>query len=170
MKLVQGISVFALAASGLMAQTVTPPPQVATTGLVGLAQEQRAQFNVLNLGSVTSTVQSVCVAVISFLGDDGGVLKTKTATMAPGQSAFIILDALSDLQLAVGQRKEIRAMYMVPAVPAPAATTSPAATSTIVFPPVCALIGTLEIIDVLSDQTHVVLGGMHAVPGSAPLN
>jgi len=169
LKLVQGMCVFALAASGLMAQTVSVPPPiqaVGTTGMVGIVQEQFAHFNVLNPGAVLSvlppTPAVACIALLTFLGDDGTVLKTKIVSVNPGQSAYIDLFADADLGLAVGQRREIRATFTTP----PAI---PVASSTPVAAP-CKLIATLEVVDVLTGNTHVVLGGIHAVPGSAPLD
>jgi hypothetical protein len=167
LKIAQGICVFALAASGLMAQTTAPVQEVGTTGMVGVTEGQYAHFNILNPGVVLSTVPppataAACTALLSFIGDDGGVLKTKTVTVNPGTSQSIDIYADADLALAIGARKELRATFTTP----PAI---PVASATVVAAP-CALIGTLEIIDVLSLKTQVVLGGIHAVPGSAPLH
>jgi hypothetical protein len=167
LKHLQGICVFALAASGLMAQTVTPPTQaVGTTGMVGIAAGQYAQFNVLNPilnpGVLPPATGAVCNAVLTFLGDDGGVLKTKTVSVAPGHSDFIDLFSDMDLGLAVGARKEIRATFTTPPV-VPVTAATPAAGP-------CTLFGTLELINPLTGETQFVLGGIHAVPGSAPLD
>jgi hypothetical protein len=163
LKHLQDICVFALAAGGLMAQTVTPPTQaVGTTGMVGLAAGQYAQFNVLNPGVLPPATGAVCNALLTFLGDDGGVLKVKSVSITPGHSAFIDLFSDVDLGLAVGARKEIRATFTTPpVVPVTAATTATGP---------CNLIGTLELIGELTGDTQFVLGGIHAVPGSAPLN
>jgi hypothetical protein len=165
MKFVQGISVFVLAASGLIAQTVTPPTPVqavGTTGIVGITEGQFARFNVLNPGVLPPAVGVVCNALLTFLGPDGGVLKTKLVTVTPGQSAYLDLFSDVDLALAVGVRKEIRATFTTPPVIPVASSTTPVAAP-------CKLIATLEIIDALSLKTQVLAGGMHAVPGSTPL-
>jgi len=163
LKHLQGICVFALAASGLMAQTVTPPTQaVGTTGMAGVAEGQYAHFNVLNPGVLPPAVGVVCNAVLTFLGDDGGVLKVKLVSVTPGHSAFIELFSDVDLGLAVGARKEIRATFTTPPV-------IPVTSATATVGP-CNLIGALELIDELSGKTQVVLGRIHAVPGSAPLD
>lgn len=163
LKIVQGICVFALAASGLMAQTVTPPPQdVETTGMVGLAQGQYAHFNVLNPGVLPPATGIVCSALLTFLDANGTVLKTKLVNVAAGTSSFIDLFSDLDLQLAADTRREIRATYTTPPV-VPATTTTPATTP-------CKLITTLEIIDELSQRTQAVLGGIHTVPEAPATN
>jgi hypothetical protein len=163
LKHLQEICVFTLAASGLMAQTVTPPAQaVGTTGMVGIAAGQYAQFNVLNPAVLPPATGAVCNALLTFLGDDGGVLKTKTVSVAPGHSAYIDIFSDVDLGLAVGTRKEIRATFTTPPV-VPVTAATPAAGP-------CTLIGTLELINALTGETQFVLGGIHAVPGSAALN
>ena len=164
LKLVQGMCVFALAASGLMAQAIstTPTQAVGTTGMVGVAEGQFAHFNVLNPGVLPPATGVICSTLLSFVGADGTVLKTKVVSVLPGQSGYLDLLSDVDLNLAVGERKEIRATFTTPPV-------TPVASSTVVAAP-CELIGTLEIIDSLTGKTQVVLGGIHAVPGSAPLN
>src|SRR5208283_4266142 len=147
---------------GLMAQTTAPVQEVGTTGMVGVAEGQYARFNVLNPGVLPPAVGVVCNALLTFLGPDGGVLKTKMVSVNPGQSALLDLFSDVDLALAVGERKEIRATFTTPPmIPVASATPVPAP---------CELIGTLELIDVLTLKTQVVLGGIHAVPGSAPLH
>ncbi len=161
LKLAQEICVFALAAGGLMAQTVTPPLQaVETTGMVGVAEGQFAHFNVLNPGVSPTAVGAVCNALLTFMGEDGGVLKTKLVSVTPGHSAYIDLFSDADLALAVGARKEIRATFTTPPV-IPVASATPTAAP-------CKLIATLEVIDRLSGKTEVVLGGIHAVPVAVP--
>ena len=162
LKLVQGICVFALAASGLMAQTVTPAQAVETTGMAGVAGGQYAHFNVLNPGVLPPATGVMCSALLTFLGDDGGVLKTKLVSVAPGHSAYIDLFSDLDLALALDARKEIRATYTIPpVVPVAGAATVPTS---------CTLIATLEVIDELTQKTQAVLGGIHSVPDAAPAN
>jgi hypothetical protein len=155
------ISVFALAAFGLHAQTVTTPPvQVTTTsGIVGIAEGQTARLNALNPGiGPSGTTGASCSALLSFLGEDGTVLKTMTLTVTPGTGQHLALDSDKDLALAVDARKQIRATVTIPPVPPP----SGSATTTVT--PVCDLIGTLEIFNTLDGRTLVTLGVSHQLP------
>ena len=156
----QRISVFALAAAGLYAQTnVTPPLQVTrTTGMVGIAEGQTAQLNVLNLQDAAPSTAPTCSALLTFLADDGTMLKSKTVNVAPGTSQPLVIDSVKDLTLAVNARKEIRATITIPPVPPPSAA------STTSVKPVCKLIGTLEIFNTLDGHTQVALGTLHLVP------
>jgi hypothetical protein len=157
------ICVFTLAAAGLYAQTVTPPAQVTrTTGMVGIAEGQTAQLNALNPGDLSGGTTVACSGLLTFLGDDGKVLKSMTVVVAPGTSSHLTLDSVVDLALAVNTRKEIRATIAVPPVPPPAGTST---TSTPVTP-VCKLIGTLEIFNTLDGHTLVTLGTSHLVPSA----
>jgi hypothetical protein len=160
-KFAQGICVFALAAVGAYAQTVTPPAQVTrTTGVVGIAQGQTAQLNALNPGIAPPATGAICSGLLSFLGDDGKVLKTKSVNVAPGASQPLVLDSVIDLALAVDERREIRATITIPAVPPPSGSTT-------AVTPVCKLIGTLEIFNTLDGRTLVTLGTVHLVPDTA---
>jgi hypothetical protein len=157
-KFAQGICVFALAAVGAYAQTITPPVQVTrTSGVVGIAQGQTAQLNALNPGVAPPATGAICSGLLSFLGDDGKVLKTKAVNVAPGTSQPLVLDSVIDLALAVDARKEIRATIAVPGVPPPSGSTT-------AVTPVCKLIGTLEIFNTLDGRTQVTLGTVHLVP------
>ena len=158
-KLAQEICAFALAASGLMAQTIMPAQTVETTGMVGVAEGQYAHFNVLNPGVLPPATGVVCSAMLSFLGDDGGVLKTKLVSVAPGHSAFIDLFSDLDLALAIDARKEIRATFTIPPVVPVASSATPTTA--------CTLIVTLEVIDEITQRTQAVLGGIHSVPAAA---
>jgi hypothetical protein len=141
------IIVFALMAVGLYAQTTT-------TGIVGIAEGQTARLNALNPGV------AICSGLLSFVGDDGTVLKTKTVNVAAGASGEVILDSVSDLALAANARRDIRATITVPPVPPPTAASTTSVT------PVCKLIGTLEIYNTLDGRTQVTLGTVHLVPSS----
>lgn len=156
----QRISVFALAATGLYAQTnVTPPVQATrTTGIVGIAEGQTAQLNVLNLEDAASSTGATCSALLTFLADDGTILKSKTVNVAPGTSQPLVIDSVKDLTLAVNARKEIRATITIPPAPPPSAGSTTSVT------PVCKLIGTLEIFNTLDGHTQVTLGVVHPVP------
>jgi hypothetical protein len=154
----QRICVFALASLGLHAQTTTTPPaqETRTTGMVGIAEGQTAQLNALNpeIGSTTA----VCSGLLTFLGDDGHVLKAKTVSVAPGTSQAIVLDSQKDLALTTPEHRQIRATLTIPPVPPPSTNAATA------VPPVCKLIGTLEIFNTLDGRTLVTLGTVHKVP------
>jgi hypothetical protein len=145
-QLAQKMCVFTLAAAGLYAQTVTTPPvQVTrTTGMVGIAEGQTAQLNALNPDQATPA-GLLCSGLLTFLGEDGKVLKSMTVNVAPGTSQHLALDSVVDLALAVNARKEIRAAITTTA-------------------PVCKLIGTLEIFNTLNGHTLVTLGTVHLIP------
>ncbi len=160
-KIAYRISVFALAAAGLFAQTVTPPPaQVTrTSGMVGIAEGQTARLNALNPDVASPAATGViCTGLITFLGEDGKVLKSTTVSVTPGTSQHLDLDSVLDLALAVDNRKEIRATITVPPI------LPPTATSTTAVAPVCKLIGTLEIFNTLDGRTLVTLGTVHLIP------
>lgn len=160
-KYARRICVFALFAIGLYGQTTTPPPvQVTrTTGIVGIAEGQTAQLNALNPGVAPPAATGViCSGLLTFLGDDGTVLKTKTVDVAPGTGQHLVLDSILDLALPVNTRMEIRATITIPPVPPPSGSTTPPVT------PVCKLIGTLEIFNTLDGHTLVTLATVHLVP------
>jgi hypothetical protein len=146
-KLAQGICVFAL---------------VETTGMVGVAEGQYAHFNVLNSGVLPPATGVVCSALLTFLGGDGGVLKTKLVSVAPGDTGYIDLFSDLDLSLAIDARKEIRATYATPPVVPVASSATPTTA--------CTLIATLEVIDEITQRTQAVLGGIHSVPAVVPAN
>ena len=156
----QKMCVFSIAVAALSAQTVTTPPvQVTrTTGMVGIAEGQTAQLNALNPGEAAAAAGVVCSGLLSFLGEDGKVLKSMTVNVAPGTSQHLALDSVIDLALAVNARKEIRATITIPPVPPPATS------STTTLAPVCKLIGTLEIFNTLDGRTQVTLGTVHVLP------
>ena len=152
----QAICVFTLAsAATVFGQTNLPAPVVRTTGLVGLAEGQTAQLNALNPG-VTAAGAS-CTGLLSFIGDNGAVLKTKSVTVAAGTGQHIDLDSVLDLGLVAGVRRDIRATISVAAAPS---TSSSAST----VQPVCRLIGTLEIFNTVNGRTLVTLGTVHEEP------
>jgi hypothetical protein len=159
LKFAQGISVFALAAIGLYAQTtpVAPAQVTRTSGIVGIAEGQTAQLNALNPGVAPPATGAICPGLLTFLDDSGKVLKSKTVSVAPGTSQSLAIDSVIDLALAVDQRREIRATITIPAVPPPSGSTT-------AVTPVCKLIGTLEIFNTIDGRTQVTLGTVHLLP------
>jgi hypothetical protein len=160
-KFTHGICVFTLAAAGLYAQTNMPVTVTHTTGLVGIAEGQTAQLNALNPDtSASATAAVACTGLLSFIGEDGTVLKTKTVVVSPGAGQHVDLDSVLDLALALDTRKQIRATITITAA---APTTTGSTTSAV--KPVCRLIGTLEIFNTLDGHTLVTLGTVHEIPG-----
>ncbi len=146
-----------LSAFTLSAQVITPTVQ--TTGMIGIADGETAQLNLLNPGiqPLTPALGVVCSAVVSFVDSTGGVLKTMSLTMPPGQSMSASIRSLdTPLSLLLpGERREIRATITTPGL-IPVAT-SPTAVAE------CNLIPTLEILDTMTGRTLVVLGRVKTV-------
>ena len=117
-----------LFAGALSAQTVPVSSEVETSAVVGIAFGETAQFNVLNPGVQAPATGVICNATVSYIGGDGTVLKTSTVSVAPGKSAAVFLHSDTDLSLASGGRREIRAQISVPAIvpPTPPAMKVPA--------------------------------------------
>lgn len=163
LKFAPGICVFALAATGLYAQTPTPTPSplpaqvTLTSGIVGIAEGQTAQLNALNPGVEPPATGAICSGLLSFLDGSGKALKSAIVSVTPGASAHIAIDSDKDLALAVDARREIRATIMTPPVPPPTSSTT-------LISPACKLIGTLEIFNTLDGRTQVTLGTIHLVP------
>ncbi len=148
----------ALSAFTLSAQVVTPTVQ--TTGMVGIADGETAQLNLLNPGfqPPTPAVGVLCSAVVSFVNAAGSVLKTMSLTIPPGQSMSASIRSVdTPLSLLPGERQDIRATITTPAVIPVTATSAAAA-------PSCKLIPTLEILDTVSARALVILGHVETVP------
>ncbi len=164
----QRISVFFIAAAGLYAQTATPPVSTVgtthTSGMVGVAQGQTARINVLNAASATSTPPLACVASLTYYDATGAKLKSATVSVAPGAAGHLDLFSDVDLALPVNQRKDIRATFVILAVPTPVASS----TTTTPVAPACNLIGNVEIVDEITGRTEVVIGAMHEVAAPLP--
>jgi hypothetical protein len=153
--------VLALTAVALSAQSVAVGP-VLTTGVIGLADAQTAQLNLLNPGVEAPAVGVICAAVVSFVAGDGTVLKTSPIlNVIPGTSQAFDLRSDIDLKLLAGDRREIRATITFPPVATPTGATS--STPTLIP---CKLIPTLEIFDTVSGRTLVSLGYVEHVPAA----
>jgi hypothetical protein len=151
----------AMNATILSAQTAPALPAVQTTAMIGLAEGQTAQLNLLNPGIVAPATGVICSAAVSFVDANGAVLKTKYLSIPPGKSmAFDV----SDIELAItyGARREIRALIAMPAA-TPVATSSAAV-------PGCKLIPTLEIFDSATGRTLVTLGHVETIPSVVAAN
>jgi hypothetical protein len=137
-----------LSALTLSAQTTTTStstlPVVATTAMIGLAQGETAQFNLLNPGVEAPAVGVICTATVTYFDAGGAQLKTATVSVAPGLSSAVDLSGDTDLAIAAGQRREIRVEVAKPA-------------------PGCRLIPTLEIFDTATGRTLVSLGRLREI-------
>jgi len=155
MKFIHLTWALALSALALSAQAVSP--NVETTGMVGIADAQTAQLNLLNPGVLPPALGVVCTAAVSFVNATGTVLKSTTLTIPPGQSMSVSIRSVdTPLNLLPGEHVEIRATITIPGV------FPPTAASTAV--PACKLIPTLEMLDTSSGRTLVVLGHVEVVP------
>jgi hypothetical protein len=156
---VLSVCALALSALALSAQTTAVTSTVKTTAMIGLAQGQTAQLNLLNPGVQALATGEICTAAVSYFDAAGTILKTSVVTVAPGKSGAVDLSGDTDLTIAAGARREIRAQISMPAVPPPTSTgATPIAVAA------CKLIANLEIYDSVSGRTLVTLGGVHAIP------
>jgi hypothetical protein len=146
-------------ALGLVAQTVPVSQFIQTTGMVGIADAQTAQLNLLNPGVQAPALGMVCTASVSFVDATGTVLKSASLTITPGKSMSFTLRSDTDLNLVAGDRREIRAVISVPSFVPP-----PTATGTTPVNPACKLVPTLEMLDTVSGRTLVVLGHVVTIP------
>jgi hypothetical protein len=144
-----------LSAFALSAQSVPVSQTVQTTGMVGIADAQTAQLNLLNPGVLAPALGVICTTAVSFVDSTGTVLKSATLVVPPGKSMSLSLRSDTDLNLAAGDRREIRATITIPPMFPPTA---------IVSAPSCTLIPTLEMLDTASGRTLVVLGRVETVP------
>jgi hypothetical protein len=138
----------------LNAQTTIGSQNIQTTGMIGVADGQTAQLNLLNPGIQAPALGVICSATVSFVDASGGVVKSTTLTVIPGQSQSFSIKSDTDLSLTAGQRKEIRATITIPPIPP---STGAASTTCKVFP-------TLEIIDTGSGRTLVTLSHTEPIP------
>jgi hypothetical protein len=156
-KFTKAICVFTLSAIGLAAQAIPVTQTIQTFGMVGLAEGQTAELNVLNPGVPPPALGVICSAALSFLNDQGDVLKTTTVSVEPGKSAAFYLYSDVDLKLASDDRREIRATIKTTPVFPPNASATPLMGACTLFP-------TLEIFDTLSRRTQIVMGKTETVP------
>ena len=150
-------ALMALSAFALNAQVTTATQTILTTGMVGIADAQTAQLNLLNPGVLPGASAVACTAAVSFVDASGIVLKSASLTVLPGQSMSFSLRSDTDLNLVAGDRREIRATISSPAI-------TPVATASAALIAACILIPTLEMIDTVSGRTLVVLGHAATVP------
>jgi hypothetical protein len=139
---------------------VAPLANVQTTGIVGIADAQTARLNLLNPGVQAPLSAIACTATVTFIDGDSNQLKSATFTVTPGKSSYLDLRSDTDLNLAAGDRSEIRAVISIlttTTIPPPPSTTPVAASTS------CSVIPTLEIFDTSTGRTLVTLGHTTAV-------
>ena len=152
--------VFTISALALGAQgQVISPQTVKTTGVIGLAQGQTARFNIFNPGVQAPALGMICTANVSLYYGDGTLIKSATLTVKPGQSEFVDVVESRDLTLTFGDRREVRAQFVIPGILPP--VTAAAGTTT---GPACKLVPTLEIFDNATGRTLVSLGRAVEIP------
>jgi hypothetical protein len=159
---VQRMCVFAAAGVGLFAQStpVVPASDARTSGMIGIVAGQNARLNALNVGvpSVATPANAVaCTATLTFWDGGGTPLKSLTVGVPAGKNMYLDLFGEADLALGVLDRREIRGTITLP--PAPVSTTS-------TLPTPCKIIGSLELIDVSTNKTLVVVGVGHDLPSA----
>ena len=155
----------AFTALALSAQTVPVGGTLRTTGMIGIADSQTAQLNLLNPGVQAPAIGVTCMAAVAFVDGNGTVLKSTTLNIAPGTSSPFDLRSDTDLNIVVaGDRREIRATILIPAIAPPPTAAASTATAT------CKLIPTLEIFDTVSGRTLVTLGRAEEVPPAPVTN
>jgi hypothetical protein len=158
---------FGMAALGAAQPTSFPWffPQVQTSGMVGLTAGQTARLNVLNPGmpGPPVAVGTVCSTQLSFLNDQGVVLKTVTVDVAPGKSVPFDLDRDTDLASVTDKRVELRAVIQVPPLN-PVATVLPQ-------PIMCTLVPTLEVFNNDTGKTQLIMAQFNGsfLPGPLPV-
>lgn len=127
-----------------------PPvfPVMRTLGVVGITTGQTARIAVLNGGSPLPTALAAahCTAVVTFLNDQGAVLKTATVTVDAGKSATVDLNRDTDVPAGT-PRVEIHATVAA----TPVAGTGPQPMR------FCSVTPTLQVFDNASGKTTVVL-------------
>ena len=155
-RIAQLTCVLAISAAALSAQVATPPPFVETTAMIGLGNSQTAQLNLLNPGVLAPALGAICTAGVAFVGADGNVIKSGVLRVLPGQAQSFSLHTDSDISVAVGDRRDIRAVITIPAL-------TPTANGTAASAAPCHVIPNLEIYDNMSGRTLVTLGHVEQV-------
>jgi len=135
----------------------TPLTRSQTSVMVGLTSGQTARLNALNPGvPAPFATAALCPAQVSFLDDQGNVLKTEAITVIPGKSVSFDLDRDKDVISSTG-RLEIRATLSFPPLTPAVASTTPPVPGAVVVVPYCSLTPSLEIVDNLTAKTLVVV-------------
>ena len=146
------IPAFALCGFGLLALSLN----IQTTGMAGIAAAQTARLSLLNPGVQAPGLGLACTAQVAFVDDSGAVLKSGTLTVDAGRSLSFDLSSDADLNLAAGDRRQIRAQITVSTIPPPATNAGAAG---------CTVVPTFEIFDTATGRTQVILTSTTTIPG-----
>ena len=93
-RLLPGIAVLGLLAItfGITGDAGAAPPRPPVSSpLVGIVEGQRAHLTLVNAGGKRGTT-GTCAAALSFVDDQGRLLKQQAVTLAPGQGTFLALN------------------------------------------------------------------------------
>lgn len=154
-----------LASANLMAQTSAPAATTipgATSGMIGVAFDQTARLNVLNLNPDAGT-PTVCSVQLEFVDAQNNVLKQSiVANIPPGQAVALDLRR-EDIAAATPARLEVRGVVRSPAILPPAtASGSP----NIPVGPACKVAANVETFDDANGATLAIVGVVHPLPAS----
>jgi hypothetical protein len=152
----------------LSAQSVLPiwisVSQTFTTGIVGLAANQNARLNVLNVSPVatpTDTTVRACAVELQFNDAQNKVLLQSTLpNVAPGTATSLVLKPAG----ATSTANPLLIRGVVTTNPP-----SPTASPIIVPTSACSLMMTLEIFDSTTGETKILTSDMRLVAGFGPL-
>ena len=142
--------------------------QTTTFGMVGLAPHQVIRLNVLNPGGPAFAGKPKCGAEMSFLNQDGAVIKSSAPAVVDDDKALALELDRTELTPAAG-RIPVRARLRTAAV-ASGAQTQPQ--SPIMPGSVCSFLPTVEIFDKDTGKTTIVMTEGRTLvlttPGGAP--
>jgi hypothetical protein len=137
-----------MAAAFATAQTpIQIPPQVYSSGALGIAPGQTAKWNVVNVRLPEPQVTPTCSAKLSLFNEQGQELKTETVSVPPGETRSLNLNADTDIPSG-GNRTAIYGVSVVTAAGLAGQLLN-----------LCSLVHSLEIIDNATGKTAVLAPG-----------
>lgn len=135
------------------------PPYV-TFGMVGITYSQSARLNALLLPTGGPVVAGSCQVTFTYLNDQGGTIASTTMPVTQGQAVHFDYPPLP-VPIGGTTRTQIRGTVQAAFV-SPSGSPVPAA-------PSCAVVPTMEIYNLATGQTTLVLENTHALPEVIPL-
>jgi hypothetical protein len=128
-----------------------------TTGIVGVASTQTARLNVLNLQPVVPGVTTIaCPATLEFYDNTGALLQQLVvANIAPASAAALVFKPTAP-SAAANARAQIRAVVFTPSTSVVTPVTGPVVPPAMPVVPACNVMGSLEIIDDATGETHIL--------------
>ncbi len=135
-------------------------PQYVTFGMIGITEGQLARLNALLLPMGGPVVAGSCQVTFTYINDQGTTLASTTLPLTQNQAVHFDYPALP-VPIGGAARTQIRGTVQTSFVstsgsPVPAA-------------PSCSVVPTMEIYNVTTSQTAVVLETTHALPEVIPL-